>query len=302
MTGPINNKQDANAILSRAQSNWENRISTPKGNPNAPRNINIDFSKAYQNNVQAQYQAYCQQCLMYGQTPMPTLQFMQMIQQGFDPMQSVTSDPLTTLNNAANVGKGLIGTISGFFNKSNNSKAVSNMSAEQKQELQTITQNYANDMKTKGEFDVSDLNKFVDAQIAALNPEGDGKSVPADKLAEHFSEILGEEVSDDMAKEIVKMTFGDVENISKEDLTKLYKLAAGKDNKITPEKLLEATLTKAEDAAGKAGANNVDKSMKAKGYTSTTKMINGEITGVFVKGDEVIPWSDTEKIQSIIDG
>ena len=31
-------------------------------------------------------------------------------------------------------------------------------------------------------------------------------------------------------------------------------------------------------------------------------MIDGEITGVFVKGDEVIPWTDTEKISEIIDG
>lgn len=305
MTDPyLRSKQDPNKILDRAYSNWQQRVSTPKGNPNIPKNIDINFTKQnqYQNTLQAQYQMYYQQCLASGQAPMSQIQFMQTLQQN----NMIASDPATQLQTGMALGKSFTDMISGLFNIGKSSKAETSGTSQGKgptEAQQQMVNNYQTALETGGEFTINNLNDFVNAEFAHMNAKGD--TVTQEQFVNYMTN-LGFDKAEAVAiaadaSNSQSITDG---NISKKELTAFYKAVMGDSKSISAEKL-EAKLTASADKTDQKLNNdtkNTDEVMKAKGYTSTTQIINGEITGVFVKGDEVIPWTDTEKISEIIDG
>lgn len=306
MTDPyLRSKQDPNKILDRAYSNWQQRVSTPKGNPNIPKNIDINFTKQnqYQNTLQAQYQMYYQQCLASGQAPMSQIQFMQTLQQN----NMIASDPATQLQTGMALGKSFTDMISGLFNIGKSSKAETSGTSQGKgptEAQQQMVNNYQTALETGGEFTINNLNDFVNAEFAHMNAKGD--TVTQEQFVNYMTNLgfdKAEAVAIAKAMDTSNSDFSSDNTISKKEVTSFYKSVMGNSNSISAQKL-EAALTASADKTDQKLNNdtkNTDEAMKAKGYTSTTQIINGEITGVYVKGDEVIPWNDP-KIETIING
>lgn len=295
---PINGKQDPNSILSKAYANWETRINTPKGNPNIPRQQTINMTSWRTPNLQSQYQAYYNQCMATGQMPMSPMQYMQAMQQGTIPgvNQTMTFQEGMTagmsLGNAlANLGKAL-----GIGNAKN---AKANETQQNQPETQTLIKDYQTALQTKGEAKIENVDAFVDAEFAQMKAKGDTVSV------EQYSTYLQSLGFDEIEANVIALTIDEknTNTLSKSDIKAFYKTAMGDSNTVSGEKL-EKALTAYADRADKDIAGKTDEitnKMKEKGYTPTTQMINGEITSVFKKGDEVITWDDP-KLAEIIDG
>ena len=304
MTDPyLRTKQDPNKILDRAYSNWQQRISTPKGNPNAPQYIDMTQRNPQQALMQ-QYQMYYQQCLATGQTPMSQIQFMQTLQQN----NAIASDPMVQMQTGLALGQAVTDMISGLFNIGKSSKAEAGGKAEGKGPTETQQQmvnNYQAALQSGGEFTVDNLNDFVNAEFAHMNAKGD--TVTQEQFINYMTNLGFDKEEADVianAMDTSNSDFSSDKTISKKEFTSFYKSVMGNSNSISAQKLEAALTARADKTDQKLNDDlkNTDEAMKSKGYTSTTKMIDGEITGVFVKGDEVIPWSDTDKIAEIIDG
>ncbi len=300
MTDPyLRTKQDPNKILDRAYSNWQQRISTPKGNPNAPQYIDMTQRNPQQALMQ-QYQMYYQQCLATGQTPMSQIQFMQTLQQN----NMIASDPMVQMQTGMSLGQAVTDMISGLLNIGKSSKAEAGGAAAGNGPTETQQQmvnNYQAALQNGGEFTVDNLNDFVNAEFAHMNAKGD--TVTQEQFINYMTN-LGFDKAEAVAIAADASNSQSIidGSISKKELTAFYKAVMGDSNSISAEKL-EAKLTASADKTDKAQNNDeIANAMKAKGYTSTTKMVDGEITGVFVKGDEVILWDDKAKISEIIDG
>lgn len=304
MTDPyLRTKQDPNKILDRAYSNWQQRISTPKGNPNAPQYIDMTQRNPQQALMQ-QYQMYYQQCLATGQTPMSQIQFMQTLQQN----NMIASDPMVQMQTGMSLGQAVTDMISGLLNIGKSSKAEAGGAAAGNGPTETQQQmvnNYQAALQNGGEFTVDNLNDFVNAEFAHMNAKGD--TVTQEQFINYMTNLGFDKEEAAVIANAMDASNKDLssdQTISKKELTAFYKSVMGDTKTISSEKI-EAALTAHADKLEQQTANSteeINNAMKEKGYTSTTKMIDGEITGVFVKGDEVIPWTDTEKISEIIDG
>ena len=242
MTGSrIGGWQDPQKVNEKAYDNWQKRTSSSKGNPNLPNSIMTQ--QRMNNNIQAQYQMYYQQCMMNGQTPMSQIQFIQSLQ------NQNSTDSISTAQSAMETGKqigNMIADIGKMFGlgKSNNTAK----SEEQIQAAQNSNAEYISAMQTNGEFEVKDVDKFVKSQITALNPNGDGESVPITKFKEHLEKVLvdenGNTLPDEMLDSIVRSVSDGKDSISKDQLTKLYKEAIKLgEGKIGPDSLVNATMS-----------------------------------------------------------
>lgn len=285
---PINGKQDANSILNRAYSNWETRINTPKGNPNIPRQQAIDMTNWRNPNLQSQYQAYYNQCMATGQMPMSPMQYMQSIQYGHpapntpESIQESMTAGLALGNALANLGKAL-----GIGNAKN---AKANETQQKQAEAQAMIKDYQTALQTTGEAKIENIDAFVDAEFTQMKAKGDTVSV------EQYSTYLQSIGFDETEANAIASTIDqkDTNTLSKSDIKAFYKTVMGDSNTVSGKKL-EKALTTYADKTDKELAEKTEEitnKMIAKGYTPTTDTVNGEITSVFKKGDEVITWND----------
>ena len=235
---------------------------------------------------------------MNGQTPMSQIQFIQSLQ------NQNSTDSISTAQSAMETGKqigNMIADIGKMFGlgKSNNTAK----SEEQIQAAQNSNAEYISAMQTNGEFEVKDVDKFVKSQITALNPNGDGESVPITKFKEHLEKVLvdenGNTLPDEMLDSIVRSVSDGKDSISKDQLTKLYKEAIKLgEGKIGPDSLVNATMSMNE--VSEEEITTMQK-MDEKGYYLEERTgENGQIIIGYSNGTEFIPETDKDKINTII--
>jgi len=299
MTPPrVDGGQERQAyVQQRANERWQARINTPKGNPNAPQTFMNQGVPGGGYGVQDQYAAYCQQCMSCGQTPMSQLQYMQALSQG--------TDPIVTVQSGVQTGKTIAGLVSDVIGLFKGNKSTAKVTPEKQQELKALNADYTQNMKTKGEFEVKDVNKLVDSIIANLNSDGDGNSVSTDKLIENLTDVCSGGGADDntvkgMVTTSLKAAFGDAANISKSDLQKLFKEASKIGNgKVGPSELLDA-MGKIAEKDRESDITDIDNAMKAKGYECIIIEQEGVSVHGYRKGGEVILETNTERMNQIL--
>ena len=77
--------------------------------------------------------------------------------------------------------------------------------------------------------------------------------------------------------------------ISKKELTTFYKKAMGNSNTLSQTKIQNAVMESMNKIDQQLDNSRTNKAMENLGYKYETRTINGEETGVYVKGEEVIP-------------
>ena len=232
---------------------WQNRINTPKGNPNFAIPLNFSarpgvgavkyndpqFAMAYNN--------YCQQCIANGNAIISPDDFASRFYGNAGPVANAAEGAVgvsalgDAITNLASSLKSLLG------KGKTQQTTPKNLTDAQKTELQEMANNFAAEMqKENGEFSVTDLNQFLQAQIYAMNPNGDGASVNVDQFSQNLK-LIDPELTDDMAKEFAAPLADSSGNISKETLSKLYNGAVDSNGKITGQSFVNSLIQVSTD-------------------------------------------------------
>lgn len=273
--------QDQSSYRKNSYENWQNRISKPKGNPNT-----WQFRQAQEANtsgIQAEYQRYTQQCIQNGQTPMSPAEYIQCRQSGIDPSK------MQDLQTGVAAGTTIANSISNILSTFGIKGGAKTQSITQEQI--TLLNNVATGITSGSEVKIDNLKNFVNAEFAQMNANGD--SVTTAQFAQHLQDVKFAD-SEEEAK--LLMTAIDVPDkngtsdgkISKKELTAFYKKAMGNSNTLSQTKIQNVVMESMNKIDQQLDNSNTNRAMENLGYKYETRTINGEETGVFVKGEEVI--------------
>ena len=274
--------QDQSSYRQNSYENWQNRISKPKGNPNT-----WQFRQAQEANassIQAEYQKYALKCTQNGQTPMSPAEYIQCRQSGIDP--SKMQDLQTGVAAGTTIANSISNILSTFGIKGG---------AKQQgitQEQTTLLNNVASGITAGSEVKIDNLKNFVDAEFAQMNANGD--SVTTAQFAQHLQDV---KFAENEAEAKVLMAAIDIPDkngtsdgkISKKELTTFYKKAMGNSNTLSQTKIQNAVMESMNKIDQQLDNSRTNKAMENLGYKYEERTINGVPTGVYVKGEEVIP-------------
>ncbi len=271
-------------IEERAQVSWNARTG---GAAEQPAIINQRESSG-RNNVQIQYQMYCEQCLASGQTPMSLQQYIMSIQTG--------TDPLVALQSGVQAGKSIGETITEFIGLFKGNKASKTPKGPTEAQ-QTLMNNYQTALQNGTEFKVDNLKDFVNAQFAGMKANGD--TVTTTQYASYLKGLGFDSPGE--AEAVISCIKTKNGNIGKKDLQNFYKTVMGNSNTISVAKLEQTLETLINNNSQVESESEIEQALSAKGYNYIEVEKDGQTIGGFQKEGEFIPMTDTDRLQQILD-